>query len=628
MRTHVFWAVPPVPQIMPLSLQFAAQQCGGRTSLVGTGGPAYRRRRRAAAVAVLCTTAAVIALMRALPGPLAAATAYQTTGLPRVDAASGVMAAAEWRGRPQHRKRPARRVRPHRLNRSGVQNGPTEGHGRPLLSGAGDGSARGGSAQPPTGLLVHWLALLLAAAATAVVGLRRPRCLWSLAAVSSASDWDPAGPGLDRDSGQRTKSGRAPAALVAQVEQLQQGETDRRLDDLTGRLWSQMQGNGDRELDEEMCAAARHLEAVIGIGPDELRVLHRNASDLPSSDDLPHFCGLLGSASDDSMGAEDKAWAPARKRLLAWNRVRSESDLFLPGFEKFDAKQVYHDELLARRKCLDSEAHFAKGLCEERVQLWAAARWHIVGWVCSPAELQARAYFPALRDKMDKLLKVAEILEQPEDNVVRMHVLQNCDWWNSVLNDHFVVLNRLEDILGNSLTRVRGIGDQFAGRLARAGVADLRALARLDEGQQQALVPKLVVISAKRLQKFVTEAQQLVEEPPATCSSLTQVHGIGDPLAGRLARAGVADLRALARLDEGQQQALTRKLPGAGLWNLQGFVEQARVLVEMPPLALDAGAELQSSTLQNRQREIDSLDVQADDTVVGDRMRLHAICRQ
>ena len=632
---------------MSLSLRFAAQQCGGRTSLVGTGGLAYSRRRRAAVVAVLCTTAAVVALMPALPARLAVATAYQTTGLSGVDAASGVIAAAGQRGRVQHRGRPARDVHPHRPKRPAVGNGPTVWQGRPSLSSAGDDSARsltrapGGTARTRTELPRHWLALLLAAAATAVVALRRPRCLWSLAAMSAASDGERAGLGLDRGSAQRTKSGRAPAALVAQVQQLQRGARDRWLDDLTGQMLSQLQDNGDRELDEEMCAAARRLEAVIGIGPDELQVLHRNASDcgfvpwfhfrsrisrhLDSriSDAISEFCGSLGSPSD--VWYRNDVWALARKRLLAWNRVRCERDLFLPGLEEFDAKQVYHDELLARRQCLDAVARRVEGLLFDVpstvcVRLWAAARWHLVGWVCSPAELQAHAYFPALRGDRAQLLKVAEILEQPEDSVVRMHVLQNRDWWNDL--DHVHALDQLDDILGYSLTRLRGIGDRLAGRLAQAGVADLRALARLDEEQQQALVPKLEGISTKRLRGFMERAQQLVEEmpprwPPPTLYSLTRVRGIGDRLAGRFAQAGVADLRALARLDEGQQQALLPKLSAVSDGMLQGFVTQAQVFVEMPPLALDAEAGLQSSALLNRQREVIDPDVRLDDNVVG-----------
>ena len=472
----------------------------------------------------------------------------------------------------------------------------------------------------------------MAAAATAVVALRRPRCLWSLAAMSAASDGERAGLGLDRGSAQ----GRAPAALVAQVEQLQRGARDRWLDELMGQMLSQLQDNGDRELDEEMCAAARHLEAVIGIGPDELQVLHRNASDLPrfrprldSRISDPEFCGLLGLPSDDDMryrdNAKDNAWAPARKRLLAWNRVQCERDLFLPGLEEFDAKQVYHDELLARRQCLDAVARRVEGLLfdvpsKAYVRLWAAARWHLVGWVCSPAELQAHAYFPALRGDRAQLLKVAEILEQPEDSVVRMHVIQNRDWWNNL--DHVHALDQLDDILGYSLTRVRGIADRLAGRLAQAGVADLRALAHLDEGQQQALLPKLEGISTKRLRGFMERAQQLEEEmpprwPPPTLYSLTRVRGIGDRLAARIAQAGVADLRALARLDEGQQQALLPKLSAVSDGMLQGFVTQAQVFVEMPPLALTAEAGLQSSALLNRQREVIDPDVRLDDNVVG-----------
>ena len=53
--------------MMPLSLRFAGQQGGGRTSLVGTGRPAFCRRGRAPVLAGLCATAVVIALMPALP---------------------------------------------------------------------------------------------------------------------------------------------------------------------------------------------------------------------------------------------------------------------------------------------------------------------------------------------------------------------------------------------------------------------------------------------------------------------------------------------------------------------------------------------------------------------------------
>ena len=359
---------------------------------------------------------------------------------------------------------------------------------------------------------MHGLPLLLAAAATGVVGLRRPR-RWSLAAVSSASDGEPAGLGLDRGSVRGTNSGRAPAALVAQVEELR----GRWLDDVTGRLLSRLQDTGYCDLDEGMRVAARHLEAVIGIGPDELEVLHRNA-DLPTCIYIPEmsdYCRVLGSPADDLVG--DEAWALARKRLLAWNGVRSERDLFLPGLEEFDAKQVCRDELAARRQCLDAVARRAESLLfegttnhpdnlfgefapleecacrwdqiEEWARVWAAARWHLVGWVCSPAELQARAYFPALRGSADKLLKVAEILEQREDSAVRMNVLQHRDWWNDL--DHSTALDQLEDVVEYSLTLLRGIGDHIAGFLDLPRVRDLRALARLDEGQQRALLPEL-----------------------------------------------------------------------------------------------------------------------------------------
>ena len=523
-------------------------------------------------LAVLCTTAAVIALMPAPPAPFAVATAYQTTGLSRIDAASGAVTAARWRGRAQHRDRPLWDAAPHRpgSGRSAVPNAPPVWHARPSLSGAGNGSARGGGAG--TGLPGHWLPLLLAAAATAVVGLRRPRW-WSLAAVSSASDEEPAGLGLDRGSVRGTNSGRAPAALVAQVEELR----GRWLDDLTGRLLSRLKDTGHCDLDEGMRAAARHLEAVIGIGPDELQVLHQNA-DLPTCSkilEMSDFCRVLGLPADTLVG--DKAWAMARKRLLAWNGVRSERDLFLPGLEEFDAKQVYRDELAARRQCLDAVARRAKSLLfegtsrhpdnlfeesfeecgcrwdqiEEWARVWAAARWHLVGWVCSPAELQARAYFPALCGSADKLLKVAEILEQPEDSAVRLHVLQHRDWWNDL--DHSTALDQLEDVPWYSLTLLRGIGEGYHDCLIRAGVRDLRALARLDEGQQRAVVRKLRGIS-----------------------------------------------------------------PGVNAAMLQRLVKEAQALVELPPLALDAGAGPQSSTVLNGRREAVPPDVRPDDNVAGD----------
>ena len=273
------------------------------------------------------------------------------------------------------------------------------------------------------------------------------------------------------------------------------------LDDVTGRLLSRLQDTGYCDLDEGMHAAARHLEAVIGIGPDELQVLHRNA-DLPTCSkilEMSDYCRVLGSPADTIVGwLGDKAWAMARKRLLAWNRVRSERDLFLPGLEEFDAKQVYRDELAARRQCLDAVARRAESLLfegtskhpdnlfeefaplkecgcrwdqiEEWARVWAAARWHLVGWVCSPAELQARAYFPALQGSADKLLKVAEILEQPEDSGVRMHVLQHRDWWNDL--DHSTALEQRMDFVAYSLTLLPGTG-----RPTRASVPDLRALA-------------------------------------------------------------------------------------------------------------------------------------------------------
>ena len=432
-----------------------------------------------------------------------------------------------------------------------------------LLSLRFAGQQRGGG----TG---HGLALLLAAAATPVVGLHRPR-RWSLAAMSSASDGEPAGLELDRGSVRGANSGRAPAVLVVQVEELR----GRWLDDVTGRLLSRLQDTGDCDLDEGMRAAARHLEAVIGIGPDELQVLHRNA-DLPTCRKIPEtsdFCRGLGSPADTLMG--DKAWALARKRLLAWNRVRSERDLFLPGLEEFDAKQVYGDELAARRQCLDAVARRAESLLfegtsnhpnnlfeecalsqrcacrwdqiEEWARVWAAARWHLVGWVCSPAELQARAYFPALQGSADKLLKVAEILEQPEDSAFRMHVLQNRDRWNDL--DHSTALDPLEDVPWSSLTLLHGMGEEYRYWLIRAGVRDLRALARLNQRQQRALLPEL---------------------------------------------------------------------PGFNAAMLQGFVKEAQASVELPPLALDAGAGPQSSTVLNGRREAVAPDVRCDDNVAED----------
>ena len=196
--------------------------------------------------------------------------------------------------------------------------------------------------------------------------------------------------------------------------------------------------------------------------------------------------------------------------------------------------------MAARRQCLDAVARRAESLLfegtsnhpdnlfgefapleecacrwdqiEEWARVWAAVQWHLVGWVCSPAELQARAYFPALQGSADKLLKVAEILEQREDSAVRKNVLQHRDWWNDL--DHSTALEKLKDIVAYSLTLLPGIGEGYRDSLIWAGVRDLRALARPDEGQQRALLPKLPGFNAAMLHEFVKEAQAFVELPP------------------------------------------------------------------------------------------------------------------
>ena len=540
----------------------------------GSDGAASNGRRLCvAALAIIC---AAMASTLAAPPLVSRAlrSAYLSSDAPRAGAAPILGAGGQGSGRAVHKPPIAHSAPPalkSRTVRYAVAWHSVAGAGHAaLVRTASDGVARlaapvlsaGAHASKGLPSFAPTLLLLSPAAAAAVAALLRvcrPRSqaedLWALASEGAST---------------------APQPLMDHVEELAAGAKHEWQHSLVLQMVQQISKDAhditpidydnveaapplEDSLGEGMRAAAHNLEKVVGIDMDQLTALCRSASYLSLED--PDFHGFLVDQSEykpmmrmrmlldlfQTSGFPNDAYVPIdkqglaliRNRLLEWVTAKRGRDLFIPGLGGFDVKQVYHDDLLARRAFMDAGARAADEalllydwsevprdmlfqpdrvvvdiLARQSVQISAAARYHLLGWVPSPAELQASAYFPALRADWLRHQKVASILALPDTNPLRMHLIRHRDWWNDV--HHIDALDEIELVMGPSVSPTKGVGIFFKpGKLlAEAGVFGFRALAQLDRQQRRALLPELREMSPAQLRQSVAHARRVVPDLP------------------------------------------------------------------------------------------------------------------
>ena len=382
-----------------------------------------------------------------------------------------------------------------------------------------------------------------------------------------------------------TETASATAAdLVAEcVAQLRDGERNRWLRLVAARYGPQVQeslsGGDDRRdladtLGEGMHVAVRNLQTVTSIDMDLLNALyHREAcigdeSVMDTSwilyrseyqhDEYERFLATLRPLTAEQRGRHYTGLALLRHRLLAWVPIKRGRDLFIRGLGGFDIKDVLDHTLLLRRSFMEQVARRADDALSARpatgefdlrgpssrelLQLSAFARWHPAGWLPPPAELQAYAYFDALRGSPTKLQSVVNILSLPEGNVVRAHLIRHRCWWNDL--EHANALDELEGLLDPGrldewderdescyLARAPlceldicelshagafdvSLCDLDICDLVHAGVFDLRGLAQLNKEQQLAVIPELEEMDQATLQELVEWAKGHVENLP------------------------------------------------------------------------------------------------------------------
>ena len=377
-----------------------------------------------------------------------------------------------------------------------------------------------------------------------------------------------------------TKTASATAAdLVAEcVAQLRDGEKDRWLRLVAARYGPQVQeslsgGDDGRDLadslGEGMHVAVRNLQTVTGIDMDLLNALHHRGACIGDEIVLdtswnPYYSQdqrFGGPLTAEQRRRHYTGLELLRHRLLTWVPVKRGRDLFIRGLGGFDIKDVLDHTVLLRRSFMEEVARRVDDILSagpatgtswallfrtpsrKILQLSAFARWHPAGWLPSPAELQAYAYFDALRGSPTKLQSIVNILSLPEGNVVRAHLIRHRYWWNDL--EHANALDELEGLLDPAgrldewdewdescyLARAPlceldicelshagvfdvSLCDLDICDLVRAGVFDLRGLAQLNKEQQLAVIPELKEMDQAMLQELVEWAKGHVESLP------------------------------------------------------------------------------------------------------------------
>ena len=273
-------------------------------------------------------------------------------------------------------------------------------------------------------------------------------------------------------------SPKAPNAVLMLREQLRAGEQHQWLARLEARLPRDLRvlrksfgtDHVSPALPQEVrdaAAAAPGLETVIGVDVQLLTVLYQ-AFPFEEPPHIVYFEGHLRHIDDLSLTA-NYILEMFLTNVESWKGFDRGSDLFISGLGHFHIQEVYNEVLQARRRVLD---RVAQALEDElvyalahpdpaypigprtvkRVARYSAAlRWAPKGWLLRPAELQAFAYFPALRQDPHKLQRVKHILEEPVAYMNRVHLIRHRDWWNHL--EHANVLDEIESWRGPSGVR-------------------------------------------------------------------------------------------------------------------------------------------------------------------------------
>ena len=205
-------------------------------------------------------------------------------------------------------------------------------------------------------------------------------------------------------------------------------------------------------------AAAPGVETVVGINVEELTVLHQAFPfETPHSYHFSHYLRHIDDLvlMDYYIRGSDMLLA----NVQSWCGINRGSDLFISGLGHFHIQDVYDELLQDRRTLMDGVAQAVEDalLCalsypdpsttigrltlKHALRYSAALRWAPAGWLLRPAELQAFAYFPALRQDPVKLQQVGHILEGTGEKN-RVHLIRYRDWWNDL--DH---ANALDEIV-------------------------------------------------------------------------------------------------------------------------------------------------------------------------------------
>jgi hypothetical protein len=324
---------------------------------------------------------------------------------------------------------------------------------------------------------------------------------------------------------------------------------------------------------DSLRAAAANLQMVTSITPSMLEALHRHELDkmytwLDKHDkDVTHDWTRRHSAwwKKWTRGKCEQHVAMQRRAILDWAHVRRGSDLFVRGLGRFDISLAglrsradictsVHE--LRRNHRIDRYRHvpvYQQWLPTTSCRLWWRSEFY-KPWVLRPQDLQARGYFPEIyglfgeaqewereypweyplemRPSWEHVYKsfqhVASILALPNDHPVRRHLIRFHSHWKRP--EHANTLHELADAAAHlSLENVRQVGPSRSRLLREAGVLNMIALAKLDDGKQASIAQNSKGLRKAVLQGLVRNAAEKLPScwPDALAASAKPITLLG-----------------------------------------------------------------------------------------------------
>jgi hypothetical protein len=280
---------------------------------------------------------------------------------------------------------------------------------------------------------------------------------------------------------------------------------------------------------DSLRAAAANLQAVTSITPSMLEALHRHELDKMYTwlerDDQEY----RHSASWKKRKREkcEQHVALQRRAILDWACVRRGSDLFVRGLGRFDIS------LACLRSCADNCTFIHELRLDHRIdsirnvpayQEWLPttkcriqyiAEYYYMPWVMRPQDLQARGYFSEIYTFPERYCSypaeatgyVASILALSNDHPVRRHLIRFHSHWKRP--EHLNTLHELVEAAAQlSLENVCQVGPSRSRLLREAGVSNMIALAKLDDGQQASIAQNSKGLRKALLQGLVRNAAE------------------------------------------------------------------------------------------------------------------------